>query len=176
MESRGASAIRQASSPADYAAFGALIREYVDWCRERYRDDPWLVEMAFGYQSLDRELEQLPTAYGPPNGRTLLAVDGEEVQGAVAYRRLTDEICEMKRMFVPNRFQGRGLGRRLCEALISTAQADGFSLMRLDTSRDMAEAIGLYRSAGFVPCAPYVDYPERLKPMILFMERPLGAH
>lgn len=175
MGSNAGSSIRQAVSSADYVAFGALIREYVEWCRERYRDDPWLVEMAFGYQSLDIELDKLPTAFGPPNGKTLLAIDGDEIQGAVAYRRLSDDVCEMKRMFVPSRFQGRALGRRLCDALIDQASADGFSLMRLDTSRDMAEAISLYRSAGFVACAPYVDYPDRLKPMILFMERSLGA-
>jgi len=166
--------IREAVSAEDYEAFGRVVRAYVDWCRERYRREPWFVEMTFGYQSLERELEHLADSYGPPNGKTLLAFGGGDVQGGVAYRRLSDAICEMKRLFVLGEYAGRGIGRRLCEALIGEAAADGYSAMRLDTSRDMHEAIALYKSMGFVPCAPYVDYPERLKPMISFMERPLA--
>ncbi|MEP7209478.1 MAG: GNAT family N-acetyltransferase [Alphaproteobacteria bacterium] len=167
-------AIREACSADDYAAFGRLVRQYVEWCRERYADKPRLVEMAFGYQDLDRELERLAASYGPPKGKTLLAVDADgAVQGCVAYRSLGDCVCEMKRMFVPAQFHGQGLGRRLCEALIETATADGFTLMRLDTASGMDEAIAMYRSQGFAPCAPYIDYPDRLTAMILFMDRKL---
>ena len=166
--------IREASSEADYAAFGTLVRQYVDWCRMRYRDDPGLIEAAFGYQDLDRELGRLAISYGPPNGKTLLAVgDQGEVRGGVAYRRLADGACEMKRMFVPEAFHGRGLGRQLAEALIARATADGFPEMKLDTAQGMTEAIAMYRALGFSPCAAYIDYPERMKPLILFMSRPL---
>lgn len=162
--------IRQAVSAPDFEAFGALIREYVDWCRARYSDQPWFFEAVFGYQALDRELEGLSSAYGPPRGKALLAVQEGQVWGAVAYRRLSGSVCEMKRMFVPARFHGKGLGRRLCQAIVDQARADGFSTMRLDTAKDFVEALGLYRSIGFADCAPYVDYPEPIKPMIVFLE------
>ena len=110
-----AAVIREASSEEDSAAFGELIREYVGWCRERYCDMPWLIEMAFSYQSLDSELGTLRASYGPPNGRTFLAVEGEQVRGCDAYRRIGESACEMKCMFVPTRFHGQGLGRRLGE-------------------------------------------------------------
>ena len=84
-----AAVIREASGEADYAAFGELVREYVGWCRERYCDMPWLIEMAFSYQSLDSELETLRGSYGPPNGRAFLAVEGDQVRGCVAYRRIS---------------------------------------------------------------------------------------
>ena len=150
-----------------------LIREYVDWCRARYSTQPWFFEAVFGYQDLDRELAGLTGAYTPPRGKALLAVRDGEVRGAVAYRRLTGGICEMKRMFVPARFHGTGLGRRLSQAIIAQAREDGFSTMRLDTAKDFVEAQGLYRSMGFAPCSPYVDYPAPIKPMIVFMERDL---
>ena len=165
--------IREARTEADYRAFGDLIREYVDWCRARYSSEPWLMEMAFSYQSLDSELERLPAAYGPPKGKTLLAEVGGEVRGAVAYRDLGQGVCEMKRMYVPGRFNGQGLGRALCQSLIAQAKTDGFSLMRLDTGNAFAEAIGLYKSVGFADCAPYIDYPDRMKPMMVFMDRTL---
>jgi GNAT superfamily N-acetyltransferase len=167
--------IREAASAADYRAFGELIREYVDWARQRYAEHPWLIEMAFSYQSLDRELEMLSTAYGPPKGKTLLADVGGEVRGAVAYRDLGQGACEMKRMFVPGRYHGQGLGKALCQALIAQAKADGFSVMRLDTGKLFAEAIGLYQSVGFGHCEPYIDYPDRMKPMMVFMDRKLDG-
>ena len=70
---------------------------------------------------------------------------------------------------------GRGLGRKLCEALMQAAVRDGFKTMRLDTTRDMVEAIGLYRAFGFKDVAPFVEYPERMRPMMMFMARDLAA-
>lgn len=167
--------LREAVSDADYAGFGAQIAEYVSWCQERYAADPWLVDIAFSHQSLDRELEQLPVSYGQPKGRTLIALDGDEVIGGVAYRMIAPGTCEMKRMYVRKSAAGRGIGRQLCLGLLDLAKADGFSKMVLDTSRDMTEAIGLYQSCGFTDCAPYIDYPERMRPMMLFMEKGLEA-
>jgi ribosomal protein S18 acetylase RimI-like enzyme len=45
--------------------------------------------------------------------------------------------------------------------------------MRLDTTRDMVEAIGLYKTFGFRIVEPFIDYPERMRPMMVFMERSL---
>ncbi len=167
--------LREAVSDADYAGFGALISEYVAWRRDRYAADPWLVDMAFSHQSLDQELEHLRVSYGPPKGRTLIALDGDEMIGGVADRVIAPGACEMKRMYVRKSAAGRGVGRQLCLALLDLAKANGFSKMVLDTSRDMTEAIGLYRSCGFTDCAPYIDYPEPMRPMMLFMENTLDA-
>src|SRR6266851_8359323 len=105
--------IYTATTASDYDAFAELIREYVQWSRARYRDLAWFMDEAFSHQSLDRELEALPASYGPPNGRTLLAARDGQICGGGAYRKLSDGICEMKRLYVSERFRGRGLGRRL---------------------------------------------------------------
>ena len=162
--------VTTASSPAAYDAFGALIREYVEWCRARYADNQWIVDMAFGQQALE-ELAELATAYAAPHGKILLAQHDNHVKGGIAYRKLAPGICEMKRLFVSER--GNGTGKRLCEALIAQARIDGFHLMRLDTGILFHEAMKLYRSLGFVECEPYNEYPEQLRPFIVYMEKPL---
>lgn len=165
--------IIEAGTAAHYAAFAGMVRDYVGWLRARYADDGAFLSAVFDHQSLDAELAALPEKYGPPRGRTLLAVaDGTPV-GCVAYRAMTDAACEMKRLFVGPAGQGRGLGRKLCEALFETARADGYKVMRLDTADRLAEAIALYRSLGFRDCPPFHDYPEPLARKILFMDRPL---
>jgi ribosomal protein S18 acetylase RimI-like enzyme len=162
-----------AETASDYETFAALVREYVEWCRTRYQDDSWFVEQVFGYQDLDRDLRELATKYGPPNGRTLVVRTEDQISAAGAYRRLPDGSCEMKRLYVSERFKGRGIGGRLAEALIDAARTDGYELMRLDTGNRLTEAIALYRKLGFTDCAPYLEYPEKLLPHLVFMELPL---
>jgi ribosomal protein S18 acetylase RimI-like enzyme len=158
------------SSDADYAQFAELIREYVDWCRDRYAHDSWFVEQTFSHQSLDRELEKLALSYGPPKGKSFLSFRDDTVTGGVAYRGLNDDICEMKRLYVRPQFHGARIASRLCNELIDDARRSGFSLMRLDTANRFHEAIALYRSIGFAECVPYNEYPEAILPHIVFME------
>lgn len=166
--------VHLAASEADYAAFGALIREYVDWGRARFAQEAWLLDEALSHQSLDRELESLATRYGPPGGKAFLARRDGEVVGCGAYRRRSDEFCEMKRLFVPDRFRGLGIGRELCAAIIASAREERFRLMRLDTAAQMSEAVALYQAIGFRRCAPYNEYPERVMRHMVFMELTLA--
>ncbi len=165
--------LRVAKSAADYDAFGALCRAYLAWSRRRYAELPWFVDEVFGHQSLDDELKNLAAKYGPPGGLTLLAELDGTIAAAGAYRTLSPGICEMKRLYVSDTAQGRGVGRQLAQALMAEAKTAGFTLMRLDTASLLTEAIALYRSLGFETCPPYHDYPAKLMPHLVFMERPL---
>ena len=166
--------VREASTVEDYAAFGALVVEYWDWLLARYAvDAPGFMEAVRSHQSLDDELASLPSRYGPPEGRALLAEDDGELRGVIALHDLHDGSCEMKRMFVPERFQGRGTGRRLVQALVEVARADGYALMRLDTGYLNTEAMAMYAGLGFTPCGPYQDYPQDIVGQLRFMQLPL---
>ena len=161
-----------ATTSTDYEAFGLLIREYWDWLRSRYAD---MVDAIGDHQGLTEELSNLSTVYGPPRGKTLLALRDGEVVGGIAYRDLGDGACEMKRLFVPVRFQGRGTGRLLCETLIDAATVDGYDVMRLDTGEKNSEALVMYESLGFQPCPAYHEYPPQLMAHLLFLEKQLQS-
>jgi len=51
--------IRIAKSSLDFEAFCNLVREYVDWCRERFADEEWVADAAFGRQALEDALTKL---------------------------------------------------------------------------------------------------------------------
>jgi DNA-binding MarR family transcriptional regulator len=62
----------------------------------------------------------------------------------------------LKRMWVSPTARGLGLGRRLLHELEQRSQT---SVARLETNRNLHEAIALYRSAGYVEVAPFNDEP-----------------
>lgn len=163
-----------ATAPEDFHTYAGLIRDYVDWLRQRLAQDKWFMEKVMSHQALDKELEDVAGKYGPPKGRTFLVRSGSEIVAGIAYNKMADGICEMKRLYVKPAFHGQGLGRKLCNTLIQAAVLEGYRLMRLDTARHLTEAIGMYKSLAFRRCPPYRDYPAELLPYLVFMDKPLA--
>ena len=149
----------------------AETAEHIEETRRLFREyEAWLdVDLCF--QSFEEELKNLPGKYAAPSGRLFMGYVGEKVAGCIALRKLDDEICEMKRLFVREDFRGSGLGRMLIENLINEACAIGYQKLRLDTLPDkMPKAVELYRAYGFREIAPYYENPHKTT---LFMEKDL---
>jgi len=123
------------------------------------------------FQDFAKELASLPGDYAPPGGLLLLATDRGRLVGCVALRRLTDTVCEMKRLYVRPPYRRLGMGRGLVEAIIGKARGIGYTRMRLDTVPSMKEARTLYRSIGFKEIPPYCHNPIE---GATFMELVLG--
>jgi len=140
--------ISRAQTPDQINEVRRLFREY-----ERFLD----VDLCF--QSFEEELAGLPGKYGPPDGVLLMAMDGRQVAGCVALRKLEDGVCEMKRLYLRPQYRRRGLGRRLAERIVSEATALGYSVMRLDTLDKLKAAMGLYEAMGFRRREPYYGNP-----------------
>jgi ribosomal protein S18 acetylase RimI-like enzyme len=140
--------LRQASSPADVATARALFEEYQK-----------SLGLSLCFQDFDAELAGLPGAYAPPEGRLLLAFAGDGPAGCIALRKIGEDICELKRLWVRPAFRGTGLGRRLVETLMADARGIGYGRIRLDTLPSMTAAQALYLSLGFLDIPPYNDHP-----------------
>ncbi len=147
-----------------------LMRAFVDWHRRRHFEDLKLIDRYFDAKSFEEELAALPGKYSSPGGRLLLATYNNQPAGCVALREIGAGVCEMKRMFVYPRLQGKGIGRALTGSIISAARNAGYSSIRLDTSVRQAEASNLYRSLGFKIIAPYYELEPDLKNWLIFME------
>jgi ribosomal protein S18 acetylase RimI-like enzyme len=117
------------------------------------------LDVDLSFQDFDRELSEFPAGYLPPDGALLLAIRGQRVAGGIAVRRLDDESCEMKRLYVCLEFRGLGIGRELALDVIRAAKRMGYRRMRLDTLPGMDDAQRLYRSLGFREIAPYYENP-----------------
>jgi putative acetyltransferase len=147
----------QASSVDDINHARELFEEYAAW-----------LQVDLCYQDFDQELAGLPGQYAPPVGRLLLALEDKQIAGCVALRKIGEGTCEMKRLFLRPAFRGKGLGRKLAEAIIAEARQIGYERMLLDTLPGrMDQAIGIYRSLGFHEIAAYNNNPV---PGAVFME------
>ncbi|MYC37619.1 MAG: GNAT family N-acetyltransferase [Chloroflexi bacterium] len=79
---------------------------------------------------------------------------------------------ELKRMYVRDRFRGRGFGKRLLEHLERLAMDRDVTTMRLETGTRQPEAVGLYEKAGYYRIPPFGDYWD--DPVSLCYEKRLG--
>ena len=106
-----------------------------------------------------RQLRNLGEYFGPPDGCLLLARYQGEAAGCAALRKLSDEVCEMKRLYVRPGFRGLKVGRKLAEAVIEQAKKIGYRQMRIHTVSAWKAANGLYRSLGFDEIEAYEYTP-----------------
>lgn len=142
-------------SAADLEAIKRLFREYAQ-----------SLGFSLAYQDFEQELADFPGKYAAPAGALLLATAGGEAVGAVALRKLDDDVCEMKRLYVKPSFRGqrtadgRSIGRALAEDIVAIGRERGYRRLRLDTiAGKMRQALSLYRSMGFVEIPPYYASP-----------------
>ena len=125
-----------------------LIIEYAKWLG---RD--------LSFQDIDDELKDPAKKYTAPEGELLVAVEGEDVLGMIAYHKHSDTRCEMKRLYVKPSCRGMKLGEKLVEELIAHARQAGYKEMVLDTIVPLQSAIHLYKKLGFAECEPYYHNP-----------------
>jgi len=95
----------------------------------------------------------------PPEGLFLVATLHAEPVGCGALKFHPGAPAEIKRMWVAPSARGLGLGRRLLDELEARAAAHGVRVLRLETNRALAEAISLYRAAGYREVPAFNDEP-----------------
>ncbi|EQB07094.1 acetyltransferase [Sphingobium baderi LL03] len=135
--------IRHAIFPDDKAVVLDIWREFI-------ANSP----VNLDYQGNDAEFVNLPGKYTAPKGCVLLADRGGEIEGCIALREVSADICEMKRLYVRPGARGRQVGHKLIERLIEEARLAGYREMRLDVQEKSVSARKLYETLGFVAAEP----------------------
>jgi len=143
---------------SDAEAVRALVALFISWLRDRYPEMEDEIDQYLVGQNFRSDLDSLLTVFNPPDGECLLARINDEPVGIVMFKRFDVSTCEMNRMYVTDAARGHGVAKQLCRRLSDRARALGYDSMTLTALDRHREALGLYRSLGFV------ETPERVSP------------
>lgn len=111
-------------------------------------------EIAVMYDGLELDGDRMPRAgqaeLSPPGGAFIVGLDatGRPVCcGGV--KRLDEQRCEIKKMYVVPEWRGKGVARTLLHELEARASRLGYAVARLDTGPKQLSARGLYEDEGY---------------------------
>lgn len=110
-------------------------------------------------QHYDDELAHLENKYGLPDGRLYLLYYNDTLAGCIGLRKLNNDNCEMKRLYIRSDFRGKQLGNYLVKKIISDAREIGYKSILLDTMPFLTNAIKLYKKYKFYEIERYNDSP-----------------
>lgn len=141
--------IRTVRTPEDAEKVTELVWEFFDYLKHSFPDRAEMIARYLAVQDVAGELADLLARFTPPNGECLLAEADESPVGTLMLKRVSDDICEMNRMWVRSEGRGLGVGRGLVERLFDEAREMGFSVMKLEALDERIPAIPLYTRLGF---------------------------
>ncbi|QSB13585.1 GNAT family N-acetyltransferase [Natronosporangium hydrolyticum] len=103
-----------------------------------------------------------PTQFRPPEGGFFVAYLAGEGVGCGGWRGYAQDraVAELKRMYVAPAARGRGVARRLLEAVEQAARQHGRTRMILECGDKQPEAVTLYRSRGYEPIPHFGYYKD----------------
>ncbi|WP_086929306.1 GNAT family N-acetyltransferase [Agarilytica rhodophyticola] len=102
-------------------------------------------------EATDKDLEDFDQYYFNDHGYFAVATDQKgSVVASVGVIRLSDQSCELRKMFAYPSSRGVGLGKKLLTFAIDKARALGYKRMELQTASSLVEAVALYRASGFI--------------------------
>jgi len=118
-------------------------------------NEAWIVKY-FVLEVKDREVLGDPVKYiMNPGGEIIFATIGEEIVGCCALAPTAPGEYEVAKMAVTETLRGRGIGRKILEAVIAEAKRMGAKRLYLETNSKLPSATHLYESVGFRHVPPH---------------------
>ena len=97
----------------------------------------------------------IPEEMAPPEGIFLIGYENERPIAIGGLRRLQDEICEIKRMYVVPDARSRGVGRALLTALEEAGRQLGYERARVDAGPKQKHSRALFEKTGYLQIPKY---------------------
>ncbi|MBO6128773.1 MAG: GNAT family N-acetyltransferase [Pseudobutyrivibrio sp.] len=100
------------------------------------------------FVSFDKELADLKNFYS--GGAILLGYEDDAPFGCIAIKKVDDNTCEAKRLYIKPEFRGKGYARIMLNSMIAQARELGYKEVCFTTRPDvMGVAYKLYKRMGF---------------------------
>jgi len=103
------------------------------------------------------DIDNFESYYFGNEGILLVGTNSSEVIGSGGIRRITDETCELKRLWLLEEYQGQGIGYQIFQKLHEFSKLNGYKRMWLETDSEQKRAIHFYEKIGFYRIENYND-------------------
>jgi putative acetyltransferase len=115
----------------------------------------------FSAQGKLSEMDDMQKNYFENGGTFLVTVHNGRIIGTGAIRRVKDDVCELKRLWLLSEYHGQGLGYRMMQELFRIARQKGYKSMRLFTDPVFQKrALEFYKRLGFYQIQTVGDDPD----------------
>jgi putative acetyltransferase len=148
-----------ATTKDEFEAAKKLFTNYATWLN---------IDLCF--QNFNKELDEIEKMYAAKSGGIYLCIDDNNYIACSAIRRIDENTCELKRMWVQQNYQGKGIGEDLLKKCIDLAKNLNYTTIRLDTLSRLQPAIQLYKKYGFEETGSYYNNPN---PDVVYMKKEL---
>ncbi|CAG0983625.1 amino-acid N-acetyltransferase [Anaerolineae bacterium] len=115
---------------------------------------------AFDARGEFSDIDHFQSHYLDRRGQFLVALDAGRVVGSGAVRQIDATVCELKRIWLLEAYQGKRLGYRLAQMLFDFARGADYEIVRLETDKRQTRAIAFYRQLGFQFIEPLEGDPD----------------
>ena len=124
-------------------------------------NDPRPLEESIAYYEARHELKDMDDIqknYFENGGIFLVMIENDQFICTGAVRKLEDDVCELKRLWLLMEYHGQGLGYRMLQELLSFAREQGYKRIRLETDPiAQTRALEFYKQIGFYEIPSYTD-------------------
>ena len=113
----------------------------------------------FLLEGKDADIRDIDRVYVQNHGSFHIIDNQGEICGCVGIRKFSDEIAELKRLYISQKCRGFGFGCQLCINAINDSRELGYKFLRLDTTAKSQIAQALFKKLGFYEIARYNSDP-----------------
>ena len=100
------------------------------------------------FVSFEKEVNNLDTFYA--GGALLIGYENETPTGCIAIKKVDEDSCEAKRLFIRPEYHGKGYARILLDSMLAKSRELGFKKVTFTTKPAVMQiAYGLYKRMGF---------------------------
>ena len=89
-----------------------------------------------------------------------IAYQNEKPVGCGCLKRISEEVVELKRVYVLPEYRKKGIANLLVDCCEETAKSQNFLCIRLETGVVMEEAIQLYKKRAYCIVENYEDFVD----------------
>ncbi|MFZ2499841.1 GNAT family N-acetyltransferase [Methanosarcina sp.] len=128
-----------------------IIQIYDDSRKEEVHDVVLdvLQEHGFEYDRLkDADLKDINSYYFASGGTFFVGIADGRVVGSAGVRKLDEDLCEIRRIYLKKDFRNKGNGKKLFRAALDFAE-ENCSDAVLKTDETLTKAINMYLKHGF---------------------------